>query len=70
MGIPYYSNFLLSPDSDARRGVAEGLSALGAPQWVSSPRGSEYPNSKALGPQIQTLNGFGALKPYYLGTWT
>ena len=35
-----------------------------------SPRGSEYPNSKVLGPKIHTLNGFWTLKPYYLGTWT
>ena len=34
------------------------------------PRGSEYPNSKVLGPKIHTLNGFWTLKPYYLGTWT
>ena len=33
-------------------------------------RGSEYPNSKVLGPKIHTLNGFWTLKPYYLGTWT
>ena len=32
------------------------------------PRGSEYPNSTVLGPQIHTLNGFWTLKPYYLGT--
>ena len=32
-------------------------------------RGSEYPNSRVLGPKIHALNGFGALKPYYLGTW-
>ena len=35
-----------------------------------NPRGSEYPNSKVLGPKIHTLNGFWTLKPYYLGTWT
>ena len=34
------------------------------------PRGSEYPNSRVLGPKIHTLNGFWTLKPYYLGTWT
>ena len=33
-------------------------------------RGSEFPNSRVSGPQIHTLNGFGTLKPYYLGTWT
>ena len=37
---------------------------------MHSPRGSEYPNSRVLGPQIHTLNGFWTLKPYYLGTWT
>ena len=35
-----------------------------------NPKGSEFPNSKVLGPKIHTLNGFWTLKPYYLGTWT
>ena len=34
------------------------------------PRRSKYPNSRVLGPKLHTLNGFGSLKPYYLGTWT
>ena len=34
------------------------------------PRGSKYPNSRVLGPKNHTLNGFGDLKPCYLGTWT
>ena len=40
------------------------------PASTLEPRGSEYPNNKASGPQIHTLNGFGTLKPYSLGTWT
>ena len=27
-------------------------------------------HSTALRPKVHTLNGFGTLKPYYLGTWT
>ena len=34
------------------------------------PRGSKYLNTRILGPQIHTLNGFWTLKPYHLGTWT
>ena len=30
------------------------------------PRGSEYPSSKVVGPQIHALIGFWTLKPYYL----
>ena len=37
---------------------------------IKVPRGSEYPNSTVLGPEIHTLNGFWTLKPYYVGTWT
>ena len=37
---------------------------------ILRPSGSEYPNSRVLGPKLHTLNGFWALKPYYLGTWT
>ena len=29
-----------------------------------SPRESEYPDSKVIGPKIHALNGFWALKPY------
>ena len=31
------------------------------------PRGSEYPNSKVLGPKIHTLNGFWTLKTLLFG---
>ena len=37
---------------------------------IHSPRGSEYPNSKVLGPKIHILSGFWTLKPYCLSTWT
>ena len=46
------------------RRLSRGSRVLGLP------RGSEYPNSKVLGPKIYTLNGFWTLKPYYLGTRT
>ena len=50
-----------------RRHCSEGFMRI--PQGFI-PRGSEYPNSTVLGPQVHTLNGFWTLKPYYLGTWT
>ena len=49
-------------------------SAPKALQPEVNPSGSEYPNSKVLGPNIHTLSGFWSLKPCYyfdyLGTWT
>ena len=48
------------PGDRFRRGVV-------GPPCSTLPRGSEYPNSKVLGPKIHTLNGFWGLEALLFG---